>query len=229
MVDLGATGSGFSSAGAVNARGDVVGFSGGTAFAWTQSQGRGDPGSLAASFSTATAVSPSGQIVGWAEAGGGGRHAFSWTEQDGMVDLGTLPGTEDSYPVGVTPSGEVVGHSDHYNSLTGQVDMRAFSWTKKDGMVELGTLGGTETRPNAVSPTGQVVGSANSATSFAIHAFSWTAQTGAVDLGTLGGRRSDAVAVNARGQIVGSSILPSVPLPGGGFISETRAVLWEPS
>jgi probable HAF family extracellular repeat protein len=186
--------------------------------------------SLAATFSVASAVSPSGQVVGWAEAGSQGRrHAFSWTRQDGLVDLGTLPGTEESVAIGITASGEVIGHSDHYSSLTGNVEVRAFSWTKKDGMVELGALGGTETRPNAVSSTGQVVGSANSATSFAIHAFSWTPQTGAVDLGTLGGNRSDAFAVNARGQIVGSSILPSVPHPGGGFTQETRAVLWERS
>jgi probable HAF family extracellular repeat protein len=191
-----------------------------------------DLGTLDSRFETlAYDVSPSGQVVGsaYAPIESGITDAFSWTKQTGMLDLGTLPGSYGSFPVGVIASGQVIGHSDQFNNNTGNVDTRMFSWTEKGGMVELATFGGNETTPYAISATGQVVGSANSATNPEIHAFSWTALTGMVDLGTLGGFRSDALAVNARGQIVGTSTTSVTPDPDGVVRSPTHAVLWQPS
>jgi probable HAF family extracellular repeat protein len=183
-----------------------------------------------AGISFATAVSPGGQVVGYdTGATVSATHAFSWTKHDGMIDLGTPPGTDDSFAIGVTPSGGVAGYGDHYESLTGQTIVRAFWWTKQNGMVAVGPSTGTETRPYAVSTTGQVVGVTDATADHHRHAFAWTERGGLIDLGTFGGFLSIAYAANARGEIVGTSALPPTPNPGGGFRVETHAVVWEPA
>ena len=64
---------------------------------------------------------------------------------------------------------------------------------------------GHDSRANAVSDTGQVVGSYTTAGG-QTHAFSWTRNGGFVDLGTLGGTTSEALGVNNAGQVVGSCL-----------------------
>jgi probable HAF family extracellular repeat protein len=114
----------------------------------------GSFGGAFGNFSAAVAVSPSGQIVGYASTPVTDElHAVSWSKE-GMVDLGALPGTEYSYAVGVNAAGDVIGHSDHFNGQTGNVDQRAFLWTKQRGLVDLGSLGGSDTRPTAIRPGG---------------------------------------------------------------------------
>jgi probable HAF family extracellular repeat protein len=115
MVDLGTLGGTFSQAIAVNASGQVVGFSttaGGEthAFSWTQTGGMVDLGTLGGTFNQAIAVNASGQVVGFSTTAGGDTHAFSWTQTGGMVDLGTLGGTL-SRAIAVNASGQVVGFS----------------------------------------------------------------------------------------------------------------------
>ena len=84
-----------SSATAVSASGQVVGFSypaGGAeahAFSWTSTGGMVDLGNLGGLFSTALAVNASGEVVGQSS-NDVAVHAFSWTARGGMVDLGTL-------------------------------------------------------------------------------------------------------------------------------------------
>ena len=63
-------------------------------------------------------------------------------------------------------------------------------------------VGIADSRANAVSDTGQVVGSYTTAGG-QTHAFSWTRNGGFVDLGTLGGSHSEAWGVNNAGQVVG--------------------------
>ena len=71
--------------------------------------------------------------------------------------------------------------------------------------LDLGTLGGTTSAASATSPTGQVVGAADTSDGSSTDAFSWT-QTGVmVDLGTLGGTWGYANAVSPSGQVVGNS------------------------
>jgi probable HAF family extracellular repeat protein len=115
MVDLGTLGGTHSEARAVNATGQVIGWSflpGDTlvhAFSWTQAGGMVDLGTLGGTASDALAVNATGQVVGSsALPGDTSRHAFSWTQGGGMIDLGTLGG-RDSGAVAVNATGQVVG------------------------------------------------------------------------------------------------------------------------
>ena len=76
----------------------------------------------------------------------------------------------------------------------------AQAWVATD----IGAVGVTASVANAVSDTGQVVGSYTTAGG-QTHAFSWTRNGGFVDLGTLGGTYSEAWGVNNAGQVVGWS------------------------
>jgi probable HAF family extracellular repeat protein len=114
-----------------------------------------------------------------------------------------------SYPSAISPSEQVVGHS--YTVGPGILHDDAFSWTKAGGMVDLGTLGGFGSAANAVSASGQVVGSADTPNGYS-HAFSWTPAGGMVDLGTLGNDvSSSATAIGSNGQVVGVSYSNDYP------------------
>jgi probable HAF family extracellular repeat protein len=207
MVDLGTLG-GLSSEGrAINAAGQIAGWSDtvagpGHAFVWNAAGGMRDLGTLGGQRSAAVAINDIGRVAGWSEIGGV-HHAFSWTASEGMVDLGTLGGAN-SEAVAVNASGRVVGWSEWSGTVR-----HAFSWTPTGGMVDLGTLGGLRSEAVAVSAAGQIVGWSEIAIGdTARHAFSWTPAGGMLDLGTLGGRDSEARGVNTAGQVVGRSTLP---------------------
>jgi probable HAF family extracellular repeat protein len=193
---------------AVNASGQVVGYSstaGGTthAFSWTQVGGMVDLGTLGGvSGSVGRGINDLGQVVGDASTASGEWHAFLWTQAGGMVDLGTLGGQWASV-TGINNSGQVVGQS--YIAGNGLSGTHPFSWTSAGGMRDLGTLGGVSGYPNDVNASGQVAGRTLLAGNTDFHAFSWTQAGGMVDLGALGGRFSEAMSVNASGQVVGYS------------------------
>jgi probable HAF family extracellular repeat protein len=79
---------------ALNASGEVVGYSSGNAvmhaFLWTPSDGLLDLGTLpGGTNSRALSINSSGQVVGGSD-GSGGPRAFLWTRQEGMRDLNDL-------------------------------------------------------------------------------------------------------------------------------------------
>jgi probable HAF family extracellular repeat protein len=142
---------------AINASGQVVGYSsalGDTethAFLW-QNGTMSDLGTLGGTFSQAFGINTSGQVVGISStAGDTENHAFLW--QNGtMTDLGTLGGTS-SHALGINANGQVAGHS----PLAGDTQTHAFLW-ENGTMSDLGTLGGTFSQAEAINADGQVVG-----------------------------------------------------------------------
>ncbi len=169
--------------------------------------------------SEAADINNSAQIVGTLGTNAAHRHAFLW--QNGqMLNLGTLGGSESS-ALGINDVGQVVGKSsvsptstvEHAFLLTPEdtdgngISDRWYRDTNGDGrndlMRDLGTLGGTSSIAVDVNNSGQVVGTAATA-SVANHAFRW--QSGQmIDLGTLGGQTSTANAINDIGQVTGTA------------------------
>jgi probable HAF family extracellular repeat protein len=216
LIDLGTLGGSHSSAGGINAHGQVVGAAWTTgdaearAFLW-QDGGMVDIGTPVG-WSSAGDINDAGQVVGTFEVRRYG-HAFLW-ENGVTVDLGTLGGVWSSAEA-INSSGHVVG--DSHDSMKRQ---RATLW-KNGEICNLGCLGGGS-RAYDINDAGQVVGNSELAPeSEVVHAFLWTGGK-MTDLGSLGGANgfSSARAINEAGDIVGGSSI------GEAARSEGHAVLW---
>ncbi len=204
--DLGTLDGGESSGQAINAGGDVVGYSGGQlrpihAFRWSASAGMIDLGSLANDVSSAVALNDSGLISGFSNTASGDTHAFVWTRARGIEDIGTLGGTV-SYPEAVAARGEVSGFSE-VAQTPGLY--HAFFWTRAGGMHDLGTLNGSESFVLAMNRQAQIAGVINVDSGYQ-RAIFWTAATGMRDLGTFGGPGARAQGLNGKGQVVGFAL-----------------------
>jgi probable HAF family extracellular repeat protein len=177
-------------------------------------------------------------------------HAF--LRRDGsLTDLGSLPGTNNSMSIWISPNGLATGFSEN-----GQIDpvvadlpeIHAVLWGNGN-MTDLGTLpqGGYESEANSVNSRGQVVGAAtnlvpdadsmvqanfvlwNLAYPYQSRAFVWDQKNGMRDLGTLGsGTDAEATLINERGQVVGHSYTSSAPgACGNGYILATGSFIWD--
>jgi probable HAF family extracellular repeat protein len=134
-----------------------------------------------------------------------------------ITDLGTLPGFNASFALGVNDSGQVVGYS-----INDARPYHAFLWDAATGMQDLGTLpGDSYSYARGINNSGQVVGSSGTSIFFGPgHAFVWDAATGMQDLGTLpGDSYSDAYGINDYGQVVGYS--------SGSIFGPPHAFLWD--
>jgi probable HAF family extracellular repeat protein len=219
----------FSTASAINARGQVVGtselpsFLSPHAVLWDKGNIT-DLGTLfeasAAISSHASGINAAGQIVGVSVRAAGG-HAFLW-HKGVMTDLGTLGsgdfGPNESSAHGINAAGQIVGSS---TIATGET--HAFLWDK-GVMVDLGTLGGYHSHAYGINAAGQVVGESRVSRVGApgeflgdVHAFLWEKGVW-TDLGTLGGRNSYARGISPTGQVVGFSETPT---------GQTHAFLWD--
>ncbi|HEY1769460.1 MAG TPA: hypothetical protein VGG02_04300 [Chthoniobacterales bacterium] len=80
-------------------------------------------------------------------------HAFIWDSAQGMRDLGTLGGSN-SYALGISDSGVVVGYSD----ITGNTATHAFLWTLGRGMVDIGATApnGDASQATTINASGNV-------------------------------------------------------------------------
>jgi probable HAF family extracellular repeat protein len=157
MVDLDNTGGSWSSANAINQRGQIAGeFTTITnasqihAFIYTNGMML-DLGTLpGGSYSTALGINDSGVIVGQSDTTGGYLYAFVYSNGV-MTSLGTLGGTS-SIAYGINNAGVIVGQSSTTNG-----ESHAFIF-QNGIMSDLGTLGGTNSTANAINNGGDVVG-----------------------------------------------------------------------
>jgi len=202
--DLGTLGGDYSEATALNAAGQVVGFSritGGFdvhAVVWDHGVLRDlGPG-------RALAINARGQVTGF-----GASHAFLWDGR-ALSDLGTLGGST-SFGTTINEMGQVAGVSSLASGTS-----HAFFW---DGatMQDLGAVGGDDwsgdpsswfSGATALNARGQVAGFSAGFLPAQELAFFWDGTT-MQGLGTLGGADSHAMAMNGRGQVVGQAALPS--------------------
>jgi probable HAF family extracellular repeat protein len=205
VEDLGALAGDTSSvAWAINARGDVVGWSmgraGTRAFRFTDEGGMAAlPGLPDRPRTVARDINDTGDIVGGANAGGTDLgHAVLWGG-GAVQDLGTLGAGAYSEAWGINNLGEVVGYS---STNGGSLGSHAFLYTPSAGMVDLTPTSDTGYATD-INDAGQVTGYKTALGGY--HAFRW--QGGIFeDLGVLPGfAHSFGWAINAAGQVTGSS------------------------
>ncbi|MBI2815384.1 MAG: HAF repeat-containing protein [Acidobacteria bacterium] len=216
----------------INNSGQVVGWSNGHAFVWTNGV-MTDLGTLGADTSQAYDINDHGQVAGWS-----GSRAFIWDAVNGMVDLGISNIAPPFF--GINNSGQVVGAGEAPSGAKSP-----FLW-QNGSTTFLGNLNGiccNEAR--AINESGQIVGDGfiwqngvmsalgiNSAfdinnagqavgyqkVSGKSHAVLWNGFGNILDLGTLGGAESNAYGINGTGQVVGYATIPT---------GEIHAFLWD--
>lgn len=161
-INLGIFGELLTTATAINAAGQVVGFESGSddvrrGFLWKDGV-RTHLGSLGGDETVASDINDLGQVVGWSRGPLGGRRAFRWVNGT-MRGLGTLGGSE-SEASAINTKSHVVGSS----RLTGnprdpQGTHIVHAFLLKAGvMTDLGTLGGLNSAALDINDAGQIVG-----------------------------------------------------------------------
>jgi probable HAF family extracellular repeat protein len=165
-----------------------------------------DLGTLGGPFSAGTAINDSGQVAGFSAALVAGKleRRPVLFDNGALHDLGTLGGA-DGDAWGINARGEVVGAS----SVAGSVMQHAFLYAN-GRMTDLGTLGAEGATARAINASGQITGTADvtprgNCGSPLPHAFRYS-NGHMSDLGTLaGGCNSDGFAINDAGQIAGQT------------------------
>jgi probable HAF family extracellular repeat protein len=225
---LGTLGGNGSGANAINASGEVTGFSYVTkwtppnpdphtqwhAFVYSGDIMR-DLGTFGGSFSSGSAINASGQVAGFASLNNlpypfAAQHAFFYSNGV-LTDLGTLGGAN-SRGQGINASGQVAGSSELIDAA-GNPTAHAFLYSN-GVMTDLGTMGGRDSSGSAVNASGQVTGIVTLPDSPTLgtvqHAFLYT--NGAMhDLNTLAGAGAGGLtltfgtAINDSGQITGQA------------------------
>lgn len=209
VVDLGSLGGTDGGAVAVNAGGQVAGWSSLAgnfsyqAFRWNAGT-LASLGTLGGSHSYAFDINSAGAVTGWAQVPGDGTyHATLWSGGT-VTDLGTLLGHTHSVGIAIGDGGHVVGESS--SSVTGNA---AFMWYE-GVLTELPRLGPGYTVAHGVNSLGHAVGQSALGRLGPSRAVLWRDGV-ATNLGTLGGSDSYAYDINDAGQVIGVSyVFPNV-------------------
>ena len=188
---------------AINANGDVVGFTYGNspqhAFIYHDGVMK-NLGGLGGETSMALGVKDSGVVVGRADVGSAVFHAFTWTAGGGMKDLNPRLGNPpSSEAAAINRAGQIVG-------ILGCE--QAYLFDPVRGMKLLGALPGHgAAAASSLNNRGQVVGISmpDCNDSIEAHAFFWDPVKGMVDVGTLGAYPTFANGINDEGVVVGES------------------------
>lgn len=211
IIDVGASGSDYSRATAMNDLGEVVGVNDDFisqiqegAFKWQNGQMVMLP---KVTLPAVYAINNKGQIAGaqWNAPSMNEEVSYGILWQDGhTTDIGSLPGKRSATPYSINEKGEVVGSAfdsgdpDVYNAD------RSFLW-RNGSMIDLGNLGGKTSEALAINNNSQVVGSSETSQLDSdyshtpiSHAYIW--QNGhMIDLNTLIPKNSGLVLQSATG------------------------------
>jgi len=228
IANLGSLGSGGTEPSAINANGQVTGYSylaklvptpecppvyGNTkktcvehpwhAFSYSNGQ-MTDLGTLSGDFSEGSAINGSGQVAGWSATKNGGGDAVVWNGSK-MLDLGQQAALKGSSSIanGINDSGQVVGEYGTINVT------HAFLYSNgTTTSLPEPSFAGSFCAAAAINNTGQIAGACTD-TSGNYHLVLW--QNGMVtDLGTLAGTPGtepafeQAISINNNGQISGT-------------------------
>jgi probable HAF family extracellular repeat protein len=212
MTNLGAIGGAdYSSAAAVNARGDVVGESAipnsdrHEAFVYSDGA-MVDLGTLGGEYSAGHGINDADQIVGYSSLSDGSFHGFL-VSGGRMTDLGTLGGTY-SKAYAINAAGQIVGQG----YLPGDAKAHAFLY-QNGTMTDLDTLGSVHSEALSISASGVVVGDYETPGDDVVGLKAFVFVDGQMkDLNELilpgsGWHLNVASGINDRGQIVGSGEL----------------------
>ncbi len=207
VTDLTAPRDELSRGNAINAGGQVTGFTGDRGFRWSPGSGFATPGVFGTQWSVGAAINDAGQIDGYAidPSIDSSPTAAVIIEPDGSTTtIAPLRGDGLNEAHGINNLGQAVGIS------TGAVN-HAFLRSAAGVLSELPPLApGQAATANAINDAGVVVGAADIRDAALRHAVRWTQGKVALDapddLGVLpGGTYSEAAAINSSGQIVGYS------------------------
>lgn len=224
---LGTLGGSIASAGDINDRGDVVGFSQvdsgsgrGAPFLWTEEQGMRPIVECEGSVGSASGINNAREVVGACDDAGSQPQAFFWSADTGRIDL-DLPGFLNSSASAINDRGEVVGVAQQSASTA----VVAFKWMPRKGrVVLLRDLGDHFSLARAINRVGWIVGDAVDSTNTRRAVIWLTARRGfKIDPGL--GTSSFATGLNDLGSVVGTVDFSDPADPGP---RDLRAVLWEP-
>ncbi len=202
-TDLGTLGGAFTYAHAMNASGQVVGYSelddGSVhAFLYDPAHGMQDLTLRGGQTLSVQAINNAGLMTGSMNVGGAS-HLFRWSGQGAVQDLGALNGDyAQTIGTSINASGQISG----WARTDFSSDTHAFVY---DGATlrDLNTLGQSSSAV-AISDTGRVTGDWHASPTSGGRAFLYDAIHGTRDIG-IGGTGSSAQAMNKSGQIVGNS------------------------
>ncbi len=201
LTELPTLGGASSTADAINASGQVVGYAEGAdgvpyPVRWT----RGVPAQLSQRAGRALAIAPGGAAAGNVMSADGQRLAATLMSGGVDVELGTLGGSFANV-LAINDAGQVAG-------TARTVDELDHAFVSQGGaLVDLGTYGGLYSYAYGMNRHGVVVGAAFDANGSA-RCFI-TSGGGLFDPGTLGGSFCNARAVNDAGQVTGNAATPT--------------------